>query len=537
MKKINLFSYIIVGALMLSCEQDILVQKPAPVEPIVGAPGSASFTKFVAVGNSLTAGFQAGALFASGQNESLPRIMARQFEYAGGSATFNQPTITSNNGCYNASGGCTFGRLVLFDADGTGTAKTPSPTPSGAPGVPAPYNTTAADHALALSPFTGDKSSLNNFGVPGILLGQALIPATGGPAAGNPAYNPYYARFASNPSVNGSTGSTIIGDAVAALANGGSFFLFDLGNNDVLGYATGGGSNPAIFTSVANFTGQYGAAIDALLSVPNVKGVVGNIPNVTSIPFFKLVAYNAIPLDAATATQLNGGFAGYNQVLDALKGAPFNLPASVVDSRKISFVEGKNNKIVIGDESVPTFKPYFDGMYGAGAMTLAQRNALIPYEQVRQTTSDDLITLSAGAILGTTVGGNPLAINGLTVPLGDQYVLIPTEKTEILDRITAFNAAIAAKVAASNNRIALADVNAEFTAFASAGTMQMSGITLTASISPPYAAFSEDGVHPNGRGYAFMANIFIKAINAKFGSTVPEADVSKYKGTQLPLNP
>ena len=533
--------------MMLSCQQEILEQAPPPTpDPPSGSPGSASFAKFVAIGNSLTAGFQAGALFESGQNESLAKILANQFVYAGGSATFNQPTIISKNGCYNPTGGCTLGRLVLFDADGTGTAKTPAPTPSGAPGVPAPYNTTAADHALAFAPYTGGVASLNNFGVPGILLGQALIAATGGPAAGNPAYSPYYARFASNPSTDGANGSTILSDAITSLATGGTFFLFDLGNNDVLGYAAGGGSNPAIFTSESNFQAQYNGAIGAILTHPNipatVKGVVGNIPNVTAIPYFRLVAYNAIPLDAATAAQLNGGFAGYNALLDAISAnsgllTNFNLEAAELQSRKVSFAAG-SNKIVIGDETTDDLGPVFDYLRSIGQIPDdASRTALIPYEQIRQTTSADLITLPAGSVLGTTVGGNPLAINGLTVPLGDQYVLLPSEQTEINTRTTAFNSIIAATVAASGGRLALADVNGTFAAFAAAGATQVNGVTLTASISPPYAGFSEDGVHPNGRGYAFMANIFIKAINTTFSASIPEVDITQYKGTQIPLFP
>jgi lysophospholipase L1-like esterase len=140
-------------------------------------------------------------------------------------------------------------------------------------------------------------------------------------------------------------------------------------------------------------------------------------------------------------------------------------------------------------------------------------------------------------VLGTTVGGNPLAINGLTVPLSDQYVLLPSEQSEINARTTAFNSIIAATVAGSGGRLALADVNTAFTSFATAGATVVGGVTLTASIAPPYAGFSEDGVHPNGRGYGFMANIFIKAINSTFGATIPEVDISQYKGTQIPLFP
>src|SRR6202035_3443947 len=40
--------------------------------------------------------------------------------------------------------------------------------------------------------------------------------------------------------------------------------------------------------------------------------------------------------------------------------------------------------------------------------------------------------------------------------------------------------------------------------------------------------FSYDGVHPTPFGYAFVANAFIDAINAKFGAQIPEADLSPF---------
>jgi hypothetical protein len=46
---------------------------------------------------------------------------------------------------------------------------------------------------------------------------------------------------------------------------------------------------------------------------------VGNIPNITTIPFFITVLFNAITITAEQATALNGGFAGYNSVLMQLK--------------------------------------------------------------------------------------------------------------------------------------------------------------------------------------------------------------------------
>jgi hypothetical protein len=46
--------------------------------------------------------------------------------------------------------------------------------------------------------------------------------------------------------------------------------------------------------------------------------------------------------------------------------------------------------------------------------------------------------------------------------------------------------------------------------------------------------FSLDGVHLTPRGYAIVANGFISAINAKYGSTIPPVDISNYNGVKFP---
>jgi lysophospholipase L1-like esterase len=46
--------------------------------------------------------------------------------------------------------------------------------------------------------------------------------------------------------------------------------------------------------------------------------------------------------------------------------------------------------------------------------------------------------------------------------------------------------------------------------------------------------FGLDGIHPNARGYALVANQFISAINSFYGATIPPADVTKYKGVIFP---
>jgi lysophospholipase L1-like esterase len=81
----------------------------------------------------------------------------------------------------------------------------------------------------------------------------------------------------------------------------------------------------------------------------------------------------------------------------------------------------------------------------------------------------------------------------------------------------------------------LADVDAALNTLITAQAGIYNGVTITPNINPPTGIYSEDGVHPNTRGYAFLANVFIDAINAKFGSTIPRANLAKYSATGLPL--
>lgn len=46
--------------------------------------------------------------------------------------------------------------------------------------------------------------------------------------------------------------------------------------------------------------------------------------------------------------------------------------------------------------------------------------------------------------------------------------------------------------------------------------------------------FSLDGIYLTPLGYAIAANGFIAAINAKYGSSIPIVDVTKYHGVKFP---
>ena len=131
---------------------------------------------------------------------------------------------------------------------------------------------------------------------------------------------------------------------------------------------------------------------------------------------------------------------------------------------------------------------------------------------------------------------NPLSVIGVAVPLGDNFTLLADELAEVQDRTDAFNTIIASTITGLGvgDRVALADVNTAFNDIVAGGPQLIDGVAIAATLAPPAGVFSEDGVHPNSRGYAIAANVFIDAINAKFGANVPSANVSQFAGTALP---
>jgi len=124
----------------------------------------------------------------------------------------------------------------------------------------------------------------------------------------------------------------------------------------------------------------------------------------------------------------------------------------------------------------------------------------------------------------------PLNAFGVSFPLQDKHVLIPTEIEEIRVATDAYNVIIAA--AADAKGLAFVDTKGVMTKLSSGG-IRFGNFTMTSSYAVG-GAFSLDGVHPSPRGYGLIANIFIDAINAKYGSTLRHVDLGSYP-IQYPL--
>ncbi|HYG40570.1 MAG TPA: hypothetical protein VD908_18205, partial [Cytophagales bacterium] len=299
-----------------------------------------------------------------------------------------------------------------------------------------------------------------------------------------------------------------------ALTNGGTFFSFWLGNNDVLGYATGGASNPAIYTSTTDFETWFRTGLGALLSVPGTKGVVANIPNVTDIPYFTTINNGLITPAANGCAPGSAPSSALPFSLTAEQAAGLNMQYAAAGINP-DFKEGKVNYFLI---TTPT---------GVRQMDPAKDLLIL-------TTPTDSLGLGELKNCDCTTKGLRKGW-GITKPIATNWVLDEAEVADITKRVEDFNGIIKTVVeeAANNERLALVDINKIFGEVAN-WTKVVNGINFTASIAPPFGAFSLDGVHPNARGSAFIANQFIDAINTKFGSSIPTVNPNNYPGNDLP---
>ena len=472
--------------------------------------GDADFSNYVSLGNSLTAGYADGALYRSGQEDSYPNIMAEQFGFVGG-GDFTQPLTSDNLGGLLLGGQQILGNRLVLSADENGN---PFPTPLD--GTPTTDVTTSAT-----GPF-------NNMGVPGAKSYHLVTPGYGSVAGvANGTANPWYARFATSES------TTVLADAASLNP---TFFSLWIGNNDILGYATSGGSgvdqtgnlDPSTYggndiTDPNVFAAAYSAQVDALVA-GGAKGVLLNIPDVTSIPYFTTVPPRSIPLDAATAGAVNAQFALYNGALGQLVAGGFISPEEAA-IRAINFVEGVNYPIMTDVDLTDVTAI----LIGAGLDS--ETAALLG--QLRQVKSDDLVVLTASSIIGTVPDpSNPLGIVGVSLPLPNSLVLSSTEQARVATAGAAYNAIIEGLAAA--NELGYGDMKSALAEVAANGAFYNGGVLTSTYVTG--GAFSLDGVHPTPRGYAFTANTIIDVINTTYNASIPKVDIGTYGTVTLHNN-
>lgn len=518
MKKI-IISTIAVSALLFtvtSCKTDF----DTDVKDIQVSKGSADFSKYVALGNSLTSGYRDGALYIDGQNESYPSMIAQQMKLVGG-GEFKQPLMGDNNGG------------LLLPLGGSATLQIQDTKlyikafVDGTPDI-GPINDNKATNLVS----NILKGPFNNMGVPGAKVAHLLAPKYGDIAGiATKTANPYFVRFASSPN------ASVIDDFVSQNP---TFFSLWIGNNDALLYALAGAdSSIETLTPPAQFKTYYDLLISKI-EATKAKGVIANIPSVTSIPSLTTIPTNPltasvlgkgnVAVGEATIDDLNKNVYGpLSQILTALGAGDRIKPLSKTAA----------NPLLIKDESIANLGAQITAAAaGSGNPTLVMLSAYLgaTYGQARQAKSGDLIPLTTKAAIGTIEtlpAGIPasLGARGVAYPFADKYALIPSEIKEINDAIDAYNVTI--KAAATAKGYAFVDANAKLNKLAGDSGISWDGVKYTAKFVSG-GAFSLDGVHLTGRGYAVIANEFITAINATYNSSLPQVNPNNYSGVTLP---
>lgn len=503
----------------LSCEPEL--DNPIDEADFYTA-GEADFSNYVALGNSLTAGYADGALYITGQENSYPNILAQQFGKVQVTNDFTQPLMADNAGGLLIGGtqipGFGNRRVLAVGSNG-------NPSPQIYTGM-AP--TTDITNLLS-GPF-------NNMGVPGAKSFHLVAPNYGN-ISGLPlgTANPYFVRFASSPN------STILADAVAQNP---TFFSLWIGNNDVLGYATSGGAgedrtgnlDPGTYgandiTDPNVFASVYSSMVTAL-TANGADGVLMNIPDVTTIPYFTTVPNNALVLDAETAASLTGFFqavAGIFAQGAIQQGASPQQAQALAAQYALTFSAGPNRFLI--DVPVSQTNPL-----GFRQMTEEELLVLtINQQALAQGYGSVVLTPEVMQVLGLLQqGGQPtpeqaqLVLNAVS-GIDDKDALDNQEIQNIAVATAAYNATI--KGLAQANGLAFVDIQALLNQLASGGVAFDTGTLNSTFVTG--GAFSLDGVHPTPRGYAAITNKILERINATYGSTVPKVNIGNYATVTL----
>ena len=508
-----------------ACEQGKYDRDIEP--PVEVVSGEADFSNMVSLGASFVSGVSDGTLFIASQENSFPNIMAKQMELAGG-GEFVQPLVDDNIGGLLLGGNVIAGPRLYFDGAG--------PVP--VEGIP----TTEVSNVIT-GPF-------NNMGVPGAKSFHLVAPGYGnvaGVATGQA--NPYFARMASSPD------ATVLGDA--AVQNASFFVISEIAGNDVLGFATSGGTgvdqtgnfDPSTYgpndITDPNVFAQVLTTVVGTMSANGAKGVIGNIPAVTSLPYFTTVPHDPLdPSNPAFGPQipvLNALFAQLNQAYAFLQ----------VPERSIVFSETEASALVIHDESLVNIAAQLTAVLAGGGLDLPTATLLgNQFGQSRQATEDDLAVLTSKTAIATLnedyfnylislnvppEQAGQLSVNGITLPMEDKWILLPSEQASIETATNAYNAAIAA--VATQNGLGFVDAKGLLEELSTNG-ISSDGFNLTGDYVTG-GAFSLDGIHLSARGYAFLANEFLKAIDETYGSNFEVAgalvDIGDYSSFYSPV--
>lgn len=284
------------------------------------------FTRYVALGDSITAGYMDGALCHYGQLHNYAYFLSQQLQ-AFGSGDFNQCMVPPHsiglgfqgNSCLEKKTRTVFNEKESIDIG---------------------YIAPQGDLSIIASNFYNPEKLFNNIGIPATKLITLLFPSYGNPQHGVGNFNPFFTRMASNPLT-----ASPLGDA---LLQNPTFFSLFVGNNDALAYALSGCTENTLTPMEGDISIGFEASATAMiqaLTANGAKGVISNLPNLDATSYFKTIPYNALILSYDEALELNNRYANFNIKFKEGKNA-FVVCDSVTDKNSIRQLQ-KNEYILL----------------------------------------------------------------------------------------------------------------------------------------------------------------------------------------------
>ncbi|NOX37300.1 MAG: hypothetical protein GXO78_07170 [Calditrichaeota bacterium] len=477
MKKIIICIVLLSFMLWFGCE----LPTPTP-EKITLTPEqlqNSFLRKVVAIGNSLTAGYQSSGLVRSFQENSYPYLIAKQM---GISWRFAMPWIEEPG----------IGSTELSDTNYVAGPLRMTPT------GPAVVDSTLADQVEELLSNAKLPRPYDNLAVPGADLNDVLntkISIT----------NPFFRIVLRNPELGNLT------MLEQALLLNPSLILLWIGNNDVLGAAIDGGDLTQI-TSQEDFQTRLETILSTIREKSSAQIVMANIPYVTDIPYVN--ALDGIFMDFGQLGKLPVVFDENFQPVDfdpdTAAGAVLYLPLKMEETGVAHLL-------------LPYLTAYKKGIGVPDSAFIA----------------DFLIQLGVDAAVAAVQAGQIVqgmiasGLNPTGIPIPGNLSLTADETQSIRDAVDGFNNII--NTLAQTYQVPIVDANTMLTTLNTSGIDGYTGKYVLFDLEN--TAFSLDGVHPNNGGYALIANEFIEVINKSFGQAIgleiPPVNTAQFKGQYL----
>lgn len=244
-------AFLTVFVAITSCEKQTEESTP------ISTTDTSIFSKYIAVGGSLTAGYTNGGLYREGQLSSFPNLIAQQV-----GVKFDQALFS------------------VEQANGTGYwATTPTNTSLQFDKI-SDKLAVLTTSPLTLAKYSG--SIVNNYGVVGLRVSDVNKAGFGN--AKTQGFNPFFERILP-------AGKEEMPYTDFVKESNATFFVASIGEQDLLSYATSGGK--ASMTETSSFALNIQKLLDALVT-NKAKGILTNIPNVLDLPYFNFYSFQEL---------------------------------------------------------------------------------------------------------------------------------------------------------------------------------------------------------------------------------------------------